>query len=78
MVLRAAFDWTLVETVGVGQSEILVAGGWDRMPASLIAAFWQRPALIEHETEPALAPDDPSWDHYSVWRVGEPEEEETE
>jgi len=41
------------------------------VPAVLIGAWWMRPP-IDPEA-PSLAPDDPSWDLYSVWRAGERE-----
>lgn len=47
------------------------------VPAALLGAWWMRPPL--DPTAPALAPDDPSWDTWSVWRGGEiPPAEEDE
>ncbi len=48
------------------------------MPATVMAAYWNRPAVGEHELEAPLAPDDPSWDEYSVWRAAEPMRDEEE
>ncbi len=39
------------------------------VPAALLGAWWMRPPV--DPTAPALAPDDPSWDAWSVWRGGE-------
>ncbi len=38
------------------------------MPASVAAAIWLRPQHVAAEPGPAIAPDDPIWDDYSVWR----------
>ncbi len=48
----------------------LVIGLSLAMPATVAVAVWNRPAGIEQEPQPALEPDDPSWDEYSVWRPG--------
>jgi hypothetical protein len=46
------------------------------VPAVLIGAWWLGPAIDPNA--PALPPDDPAWDHWSVWRadVVEPAEPE--
>jgi hypothetical protein len=46
------------------------------VPAVLIGAWWLRPPIDPNA--PVLPPDDPAWDHWSVWRadVVEPAEEE--
>ena len=41
------------------------------MPATLVAAWWSRPEVVEHQPEAPLPPDDPSWDQYSVWHASE-------
>jgi len=41
------------------------------IPAVVYWAWHNRPAVQHFEAEPALAPDDPSWDRWSVWRGGE-------
>ncbi len=46
------------------------------MPATLIAALWNRPQVVEQAAAPGLDPDDPSWDRYSIWRAAEREEDE--
>lgn len=48
------------------------------VPAVLVGAWIWRPAV--DPDAPALPPDDPSWDHYSVWlaREVEPASEEDE
>ncbi len=38
------------------------------MPATVAAAVWLRPAHVPTMPGPAVAPDDPIWDDYSVWR----------
>ncbi|MCP4036483.1 MAG: hypothetical protein GY944_17470 [bacterium] len=38
------------------------------MPATVAAAVWLRPENIPTAPGPAIAPDDPTWDGYSVWR----------
>jgi hypothetical protein len=40
------------------------------MPATVAAAIWHRPAMVCQEPLPALDPEDPIWDDYSVWRPG--------
>jgi hypothetical protein len=40
------------------------------MPATVAAAMWHRPAMVYQEPLPALDPEDPIWDDYSVWRPG--------
>lgn len=40
------------------------------MPATVAAAMWHRPAVVPIEPNDAIAPDDPVWDDYSVWRPG--------
>ena len=39
-------------------------------PATVAAAMWHRPAVVPIEPNDAIAPDDPVWDDYSVWRPG--------
>jgi hypothetical protein len=41
------------------------------MPAVLIDAWLRRPPVLDAEQLPALDPDDPSWDQYSIWQAGE-------
>jgi len=41
------------------------------MPAVLIDAWLRRPPVLDPETLPALDPDDPSWDRYSIWQMAE-------
>lgn len=41
------------------------------MPATVIAAILNRPALLPAEPAAALDPSDPSWDQYSIWRAEE-------
>lgn len=38
------------------------------MPATVLAAIWLRPEHVPTPPGPAIAPDDPSWDEYSLWR----------
>jgi len=38
------------------------------MPATVAAAVWLKPAHVPTVPGPAVAPDDPIWDDYSVWR----------
>ena len=49
---------------------ILVIGLSLVMPATVAAAMWHRPAMVYQEPLPALDPEDPIWDDYSVWRPG--------
>lgn len=37
------------------------------VPAVLIGAWWLGPPV--DPTAPALPPDDPAWDHWSIWRA---------
>jgi hypothetical protein len=61
-------------TISVGAHPVaLVIGLSIAMPAVLIDSWIHRPAVVDHETLPMLAPDDPSWDRYSVWRAAEVE-----
>ena len=43
------------------------------MPAVVFWAWRNRPAIVDFDTEPALAPDDPSWDRWSIWTAKEVE-----
>lgn len=43
------------------------------MPAVVVWAWRNRPAVIDVEAEPGLAPDDPSWDRWSLWAAKEVE-----
>lgn len=56
----------------------LLAGVSTIVPAALVAAWLWRPPV--DPAAPALPPDDPSWDHYSVWlaREREPAPEDDE
>jgi len=54
----------------------LVVGLSLSMPAVLIDAWLHRPPRLEHELRPPPAPDDPSWERFSVWRARELEEHE--
>ncbi|MDP6980045.1 MAG: hypothetical protein QF570_15820 [Myxococcota bacterium] len=38
------------------------------MPATVLAAVWFRPEHVPTLPGPAVAPDDPSWDEFSIWR----------
>lgn len=49
----------------------LVIGLSIAMPATLIMAWIDRPAVEDPDTLPALDADDPAWDRWSVWRVRE-------
>lgn len=40
------------------------------MPATIAAAVWTRPEHVPMEPGPAIDPDDPIWDEFSVWRPG--------
>jgi len=48
----------------------LVVGVSLAVPAVVVWAWRNRPAELHFEPEPALAPDDPSWDRWNVWSVG--------
>jgi hypothetical protein len=48
----------------------LVIGLSLAMPATVAAAVWYRPAILPQEAQPAVDPEDPIWDDYSVWRPG--------
>jgi hypothetical protein len=48
----------------------LVIGLSIAMPASVAAAVLHRPAIEAQSPAPALDPEDPSWDNFSVWRPG--------
>lgn len=48
----------------------LVIGLSLAMPATLAAAVWNRPASVPQDPQPAVDPDDPIWDEFSVWRPG--------
>lgn len=48
----------------------LVIGLSLAMPATVIAALRHRPEIIDQPLATVPAPDDPSWDQYSVWRAG--------
>jgi hypothetical protein len=48
----------------------LVIGLSLAMPATLAAAVWNRPAIVPQNPQPAVDPDDPIWDEFSVWRPG--------
>lgn len=57
----------------------LLAGVTTLVPAVLIAAWQARPRdVADAESLPALAPDDPSWDQYSLWLARERETERSE
>jgi len=43
------------------------------MPAVVVWAWRHRPPAVAHAASEALAPDDPSWDQWSIWRAGEVE-----
>ena len=49
----------------------LVIGLSLAMPATVAAAVWDRPAFVPQDPAPALDPEDPSWDEFSVWRPGQ-------
>ena len=46
----------------------LVVGVSLAIPAIVLWAWRNRPAVVDFEPAPALPPDDPSWDDWSVWR----------
>jgi hypothetical protein len=50
------------------------------MPAAVISAVWNRPPVLDHPPTSPLAPEDPSWERYSIWRAAEvePADEEVE
>lgn len=48
----------------------LVIGLSLAMPATVAAAVWNRPAHVPQDPAPALDPEDPTWDDYSVWNPG--------
>lgn len=55
----------------------LVLGLSAIVPATVVGAWWLRPPVLP--AGPALPPEDPSWDRYSVWLAGErPVSEEDE
>ncbi len=57
----------------------LLAGVTTLVPAVLIAAWQSRPRdVADAASLPALAPDDPSWDQYSLWLARERETERSE
>lgn len=41
------------------------------MPAVVFWAWRNRPPVVTQKIVPALAPEDPSWDRWSVWRAKE-------
>ena len=43
------------------------------VPAAVIGAWMHRPQVQPVDAQMVLAPDDPSWDRWSVWRAGEVE-----
>ncbi|MEE3329302.1 MAG: ATP synthase subunit I [Myxococcota bacterium] len=49
----------------------LAAGLVLALPGVFIWAWRNRSPLVDEPVLPALAPDDPSWDRWSVWRAGE-------
>ena len=49
----------------------LVLGLSIAMPATVISALFDRPEVIEQPLEEVPPVDDPSWDEFSVWRVGD-------
>jgi hypothetical protein len=63
---------------GVDPAGLLV-GVTTLVPAVVIAAWQARPRnAADPAALPALAPDDPSWDHYSLWLAREREIERSE
>ncbi|MGH0036075.1 MAG: hypothetical protein ACQGVK_13690 [Myxococcota bacterium] len=63
--------------IGVGAHPLgLVLGLSLVVPASIAAALLNRPDLQPADPAPALDPDDPSWDTYSIWRFREVEPRE--
>lgn len=57
----------------------LLAGVTTLVPAVLLAAWQSRPRdVADAAALPALAPDDPSWDQYSLWLARERETEREE
>ncbi len=49
----------------------LVLGLSIAMPATIFAALWNRPEIVEQALQEVPPPDDASWDQYSVWRADE-------
>ena len=49
----------------------LLAGLLLALPGVFIWAWRNRPPLVAEPVRSALAPDDPSWDRWSVWRARE-------
>ena len=49
----------------------LLVGLLVALPGVFIWAWNNRPPLVSQPPQPALAPDDPSWDRWSVWRARE-------
>jgi len=54
----------------------LLAGVLLVLPGVFVWAWKNRPPLVADAALPALEPDDPSWDRWSVWRAGEVEPED--
>jgi len=47
------------------------------LPAVVLDSWRHRPAVVDQRDYPVPEPDDPSWDHFSSWRI-EPADAETE
>ena len=56
----------------------LLCGITTLVPAVAIAAWQSRPQPVPASELPSLAPEDPSWDHYSLWLAREREIEPSE
>ena len=64
----AALSGALVLAIGAGAEPVaLVVGLSMVVPAVVIDAWRHRPDVIDQSDYPAPAPDDPSWDRFSVW-----------
>lgn len=72
-----ALTLAIALAIGVGAHPLgLVLGLSLVVPASIFAAVRNRPAVEPAEAAPALPPEDPSWDTYSIWRFREVEPRE--
>ena len=72
LALRLSFMFAgiVVAMLGGADPLALIIGLSLVMPATVAAAIWHRPEVVPHELNPAIDPEDPVWDGYSVWRPG--------
>jgi hypothetical protein len=68
--LMLVFVGIVVALLGGADPIGLVIGLSLAMPATVAAAVWHRPAVVPQDPQPAIDPEDPIWDDYSVWRPG--------